>query len=257
MIEATFPFGEPLREVTQQDRSPKRVFVLGVYASAVHARWVGPGDQTRVKALAVASEPEIFWKGDGAAEIISRISVPPEVGRLEPADPTFNGPSGLALDELFLSPLDVDRSEAWLCDLVPHSCVNSRQRKAIDRHYSPLAAANNLPAPTIPRLPKQLTDDARRQAILDELIKSQAPTLILLGDQPLEWFLCHYDQRWQCLKDFGEDPETYGRQHPVTLPGCECQVLPLAHPRQAARLGSSSTKWADLHANWVESATPL
>jgi hypothetical protein len=37
-----FPFGEPLRVVAQQDRTPKKVFVLGVYASAVHAKWVFP-----------------------------------------------------------------------------------------------------------------------------------------------------------------------------------------------------------------------
>jgi len=34
-----FPFGEKVREVEQKDRSPKQVFILGVYASAVHAKW--------------------------------------------------------------------------------------------------------------------------------------------------------------------------------------------------------------------------
>jgi len=38
----TYPFGSPLQRVIQADRTPKRVFVLGVYASAVHARWLGP-----------------------------------------------------------------------------------------------------------------------------------------------------------------------------------------------------------------------
>ena len=53
----TFPFGEPVRIVAQEDRTPKRVFVLGVYASAVHARWVGVDGKGIIKALAVASEP--------------------------------------------------------------------------------------------------------------------------------------------------------------------------------------------------------
>ena len=35
----TFPFGQPVQEVNQKDRNSKDVFVLGVYASAVHARW--------------------------------------------------------------------------------------------------------------------------------------------------------------------------------------------------------------------------
>jgi len=61
-----FPSGQPILPVRQADRSPKRVFVLGVYASAVHARWISPEGRTRIAALAVASEPEIFWPGLGA-----------------------------------------------------------------------------------------------------------------------------------------------------------------------------------------------
>jgi hypothetical protein len=44
-----FPFGEPVQEVVQTDCTHKRVFVLGVYASAVHARWIGPDSKTVVK----------------------------------------------------------------------------------------------------------------------------------------------------------------------------------------------------------------
>src|SRR5687767_9922054 len=116
-----FPFGQPLHPVEQTDRTPKRVFVLGVYASAVHARWIGADGREIVKALAVASEPYIFWRGDGAGDIIRQIEVPPAVGRLLPADAQFNGPSGIALDEHILRPLGLERSDAWLCDLVPHS----------------------------------------------------------------------------------------------------------------------------------------
>ena len=35
-----FPFGMPLKKVEQKDNSPKQVFVLGVFASAVHAKWI-------------------------------------------------------------------------------------------------------------------------------------------------------------------------------------------------------------------------
>lgn len=70
-----FPFGQPLRRVEQVDRSPKPVFVLGVYASAVHATWLGEGGRVRVRALAVASEPYLFWKGDGAEAVIDQLVV--------------------------------------------------------------------------------------------------------------------------------------------------------------------------------------
>ncbi len=90
----TFPFGMPITPVQQADRSPKRVFVLGVYASAVHSRWVGDDGKTIINALAVASEPEIFWRGDDADAVIGKIPVPPGAGRLVAASKTLNGPSG-------------------------------------------------------------------------------------------------------------------------------------------------------------------
>jgi hypothetical protein len=34
----SFPFRRPVRKVSQKDRTQKKVFVLGVYASAVHAQ---------------------------------------------------------------------------------------------------------------------------------------------------------------------------------------------------------------------------
>ena len=55
MTVGTFPFGQPIKRVVQTDRSPKRVFVLGVYASAVHARWCNDRGKQLVRALAVAS----------------------------------------------------------------------------------------------------------------------------------------------------------------------------------------------------------
>jgi hypothetical protein len=80
-----FPFGEEVNPVEQKDRTPKKVFILGVYASAAHARWEDTNGKAVVKALAVASEPYIFWRGDGADEIIQKIQIPPALGRLIPA----------------------------------------------------------------------------------------------------------------------------------------------------------------------------
>ena len=97
-----FPFGQPVQDVVQLDRKPKKVFVLGVYSSAVHARWVSVENKTIVNALAVASEPYIFWRGDNADNIIQQLAIPPELGKLSPADLQFNGRSGIALDELNL-----------------------------------------------------------------------------------------------------------------------------------------------------------
>ena len=145
MTIGSFPFGQPIQRVAQTDRGPKRVFVLGVYASAVHARWCNARGRQLVRALAVASEPCIFWRGDESGadvkNILSEIDVPTQVGRLEPAARNLNGPSGRSLDEDYLEPLGLSRNEAWLCDLVPHSCMNPGQKKAVDTHYTPAGQA--------------------------------------------------------------------------------------------------------------------
>ena len=134
-----YPFGQVVHPLRQQDRTPKKVFVLGVYASAVHARWKRDG-KTVCTALAVASEPRIFWDGniEEAKEIIRKISIPEEVGTLEPAGSHLNGPSAKVLDEHILGTLGYTRKDAWLCDLLPETRLNSGQVKVITERYNPL-----------------------------------------------------------------------------------------------------------------------
>ena len=111
----TFPFGQILHRVKQQAGSLATVFVLGVYASAVHARWVDKTGKQLIAALAVASEPEIFWRGENALETIEKTIMPEGVGSLKLPNSDLNGPSGRALDELYLQPLNLSRSQTWLC----------------------------------------------------------------------------------------------------------------------------------------------
>jgi len=248
---ARFPFGEPLQVVRQRDRTPKRVFVLGVYGSAVHAKWYSQNGIVLCEALAVASEPEIFWRGENAAEIIARITIPPEVGYLEPAQAIYNGPSGRALDELYLAPLGLSRADVWLCDLVPHSFMNENQKRAIDVNYIPLYEQYNLPLVTIPEKPFILIDTYRRNEILSELTESQADTIILLGDDPIKWFLSFVsDCKKTGLSDF--DKTNYGLPIQVTINGRSYSVIPLAHVRQGGGLGTHNYEWEQLHKKWVE-----
>jgi uracil-DNA glycosylase len=248
-----FPFGEEVQKIEQTDRSPKKAFVLGVYASAVHARWINLQGKTVVRAMAVASEPYIFWRGENVEEIIGAIQIPHQLGRLVAADVQFNGPSGIALDKQILKPLGLAREDVWLCDLIPHSCMNAAQQKAIEREYMPLVEKYDLPVPTVPKVPSRLTDDQRRKAILEEIEKSNAEEIIVLGDKPIQWFLNYYDERWMRLSDF----PLYGKRHLVKIAGKPYSLLPLAHPRQIARLGRSSRKWFELHQIWADSDSKL
>ncbi len=72
-----FPFGQKLVPLRQEGKSPKKVFVLGVYASAGHARCKKSG-KVICQALAVASEPRIFWDGniEEAKRIIDAVNIP-------------------------------------------------------------------------------------------------------------------------------------------------------------------------------------
>ena len=246
-----FPFGQKLHPLVQEDRTPKQVFVLGVYASAVHARWKRDG-KILCQALAVASEPRIFWDGDPreAREIIGRIAMPPELGSLEPAGKQLNGPSAKVLDEHILAPLGYTRREAWLCDLLPETRLNPSQVKALRDKYEPLREAYNLNDVTIPTRPSRFCDINRSREITEELMESQAPLLVLLGDIPIQEYLNRVAQvPFSTLQEY-VDLRGYGNPTTVTIGGRAIQVLPLAHPRQIGALGAHSEKWCAMHARW-------
>lgn len=250
-----FPFGQELKKVEQKDRSPKQAFVLGVYASAVHARWIDENGNTKVLALAVASEPEIFWKGENAGDIIKNISIPPELGALTvPTNERLNGPSGRAIDEFYLKPLGLNRNTVWFCDLLPYSRVNEHQQRAINKYYTQdLISKYKLSPATIPVFDKkELNSSFRRDEILQELEDSKAQKLILLGDLPIYWFLRIFDKRFSRLSDFGQTPQSYGRNKDIIINNRVYNVIPLCHPRQADRLGASNIKWGRLHDSWIK-----
>ena len=247
-----YPFGQKVKALVQQDRTPKKVFVLGVYASAVHARWKKDG-KTVCTALAVASEPRIFWDGniEEAKEIISSISIPKEVGTLEPTGSHLNGPSAKVLDEHILSILGYTRKDAWLCDLLPETRLNSGQVKVITERYNPLIEQYCLNKVTIPERPTVFCDAQRCQKILSELKESKASLLVLLGDIPIAQFLNFVaDVPYKSLQEYVE-LYGYGKATAATIDGHTINVLPLAHPRQIGALGAHSEKWKNLHNGWI------
>ena len=249
-----YPFGEAVHPLIQQDRTPKQVFVLGVYASAVHARWRN-GNEIICKALAVASEPRIFWDGNPqeAEEIISRIAIPEELGKLEPADSQFNGPSAKVLDDHILAPLKFTRKDAWLCDLLPETRLNRSQMNAIRDKYNPMIKQYGLNEVTIPQRPTLFCTDSRRDEILAEITVSQANLLVLLGDTPICQFLNKVaDVSYRSSQEY-VDQNGYGKCSKTVINGKEINVLPLAHPRQIGALGTHSEKWFRLHQEWEKS----
>lgn len=248
-----YPFGEQVHPLVQKDRTPKKAFILGVYASAVHARWIR-GNDIVCRALAVASEPRIFWDGnvDEAEAIISRIHVPESAGRLIPADLAYNGPSAKVLDERILAPLGLTRADTWLCDCLPETRLNPGQVKVIRENYEPIRETLGLNEVTIPKRPALFCDEERASEITGELMESEADTLVLLGDIPIKQYLRRVaDVKFSSLQEYC-DLYGYGTETEVEIGGRRIKVLPLAHPRQIGGLGLHSTKWKVLHEVWEQ-----
>ena len=251
-IKYYYPFGEELKQVVQQDRTPKKVFVLGVYASAVHAKWKCKG-KTVCNALAVASEPRIFWDGniEEAKEIISRIKIPQGAGTLEPANPRFNGPSAKVLDDHILAPLGFTRKDAWLCDLLPETRLNDGQMKVLENEYEPKVVDYGLNKVTIPKRPYKFCDSERCKEIVAELEESKAEMLVLLGDIPIKQFLnAVASVDYKTLQEYIDRHNGYGTITEAVINGKCYKILPLAHPRQIGALGSHSNNWYEEHRKW-------
>ena len=250
-MEYKYPFGEIVQPLVQKDRTAKQVFVLGVYASAVHARWK-KGNKIVCQALAVASEPRIFWDGnpDEAKEIISKIHMPDELGTLEPAGSHLNGPSAKVLDEHILAPLGYERKDAWLCDLLPETRLNASQVRVLKAKYEPIIKQYGLNQVTIPKRPTVFCDLNRSKEILAELNESKANLLVLLGDIPIQQFLnritdVNYTSLQEYVNQYG-----YGNPSKAIINGKNMHVLPLAHPRQIGALGAHNEKWFQCHLQW-------
>lgn len=158
--------------------------------------------------------------------------------------------------DCFLGPLGVGRSSAWLCDLVPYSCVNPSQAAALTREYTTLVA-EGLPVPSVGEVPNVLATAKRRDEILAELEASEAEVVVVLGDQPLRWFVSSFDaDHRRRLADFGTTNGEYGRLRRLRIGSRERLLLPVAHPRQVARLGTHSGAWASLHEGWTRDVAP-
>lgn len=248
-----FPFGQQLHTVEQQDKSPKKVFVLGADAGALHANWEKDGEVI-ADALAVASEPSIFWDGniDEAKRIIDNIAIPKEVGTLTPASEQINGGCAKILCENILAPLGLTKNDVWLCECMPETRLSSTQAKIIKEKYNPLIEQYNLNPVTIPARPFILCDANRSEQITYELMQSHATTLVLLGDTPISQYLKKVaDIPYSTL---GEYYRLYGYGVPteITISGKTFEIIPLVHPRQIGALGTCNKRWFNIHKEWEE-----
>lgn len=247
----TFPFGAKVHCVTQADRTPKKYFVLGGYASAVHACWLSTAGKIITKSLPVTNEPEILWSGDpiDANAIINRINIPEPAGGLTFPGKWLNGGVGRLFNVEMLKPLGIFRPYVWIALLIPFTIANKSQRKALNR-YSRLANEFNLPPADLKPSNKKtyMIDQQRIDTILDELEQSKAEIIITLGDLPLHHFIRLFDPTKRNLDCF----EIYGKLHQININQKSYQLLPLYQPKVGENIGSYTTRWKNIHHEWLE-----
>lgn len=245
-----FPFGEEVTILSQRDRSRKKYFVIGSYASAVHTSWYNAAGKVVTKTLPIANEPEFLWTGNSfeAMTLINRVNIPPEAGRLSDPGKWMNGGVGRIFNIDFLKPLNLFRSDLWITLLIPFTLANKGQRKAISR-YERQRTEFNLPASRIvpSNVKSSIIDDTRISEILSELEESEAEIIITLGDLPLHHFIKAFDPEKLNLSSFN----LYGRLHNITINEKLYRLLPLYHPKAGENVGAYTQRWRNAHRDWI------
>jgi uracil-DNA glycosylase len=243
--------GNRLKEYSRKTETPKKIFVLGIYSDSVHVRWISADGRPVVRALPVASEPEIFWRGDlkEVKDIIDKLEVPESAGRLISAGREINGIQGRALDRYILRPLGLNRSDVWMSLMIPHCLMNRGQRKA-NKRYVRLSEQFDLPAPSVPstEIKEELVTEQRRAEITNEILESKANILITLGDPPIRWFINSFDNKKFRVSHFGY----YGNIHEFKIGEKKMHLLPLLDPKVLEKQSEGTYKWVLFHKKWME-----
>lgn len=247
----TFPFGNPVKKVKQSNNSPKPVFILGVYGSAVFAQFKPINLKSTIRYLPVDNEPEIFWRGnpEETKKIIANIQLPKNTGKLIPGDKSINGILGRVLDKYYLHQLKLERDDVWICNLIPHVVINKNERKAIKK-YNELHKLFNLPEADIPTKKERWNffSKKRYREIIEEIFQSRAEVIISLGQQPLMWFFKEFN------RDLGNllNTKDYGTITEVQIDSLKIKLIPLFHPRQLLKESNRDTKVGLLHYDWMK-----
>jgi hypothetical protein len=247
----TFPFGSLVQKVTQKELTPKPVFVLGVYGSSVLAQFKPHDSKNSIRYLPVDNEPEIFWSGgqENVRKIITKINVPKIAGKLTPELSTANGILGRSFDKYYLHPMKLQRSNVWICNLIPHVVINKNERKAIKK-YNDVHSMYNFLKAELPTKKERwnFISKNRFQEIVQEILQSKAEVLISLGQQPLKWFLQEYDQSVGNLLNVKD----YGSMHDIRIGSAKIKLIPLYHPRQLLKEKNRDTKIGLFHYDWLK-----
>ncbi len=244
----TFPFGRQVTPRPPSAASPRGVFILGAYPSALHVEWKPPKPYKQIKALAVDDEPTPFWTGHDEAARVQRWresvgfhaswGTVRGVGRL-------NGSSGHWVEREVLGPLGVTHEETWITDCLDTYRASTGVGVRLADTYEPFARAHSLPSAVLRPHPDE--NDIVREARADHLdrLRSELRTaalelIVTLGNAALRVarYLVEVEDAPARLS-----PNGYGARLTSRFEGRAVAWLPLAHPATPAVYQEAHARW--------------
>lgn len=269
-----FPFGAVSRR--RPPRVPTgetRVFVLGVYPSALHVRWILPAwaqqefGRTHVSSLAVDVEPKVFWEGaDPPASTLvqqweKRYFPGDDPNTFGTVQPGHNGSSGFNVANEILAKFGWRLDDVWLTDASNRFYVKKGpgkkpgQADVIHTVYNPFAQQVGLPQASLPPrpTPAALVGTAVKEEgsrLVQEWLQATAPILITLGEEARQVAAALAEDSEgpprQPLRS--HDPQ-YGHPGRIAIAGHDARWMALTHP------GNRSQTWTSARQAWQRWAT--
>lgn len=247
----TYPFGRPITPREPSATSPRRLFVLGAYPSALHVEWIPPKPWKRITAIPIDDEPSPFWDGaDHEARVDAwkaHVGFDPAWGSIQSIQ-RFNGPSGAWVRDNVLEPLEADTSGAWITDCLDTYRGSIGVTRRLSDTYGPFATALGLPAASLPPHPGEteivqeaLTHHTAR--LRAELGTARPELVVTLGNAALRVLGAIVDIEGRSAPSKLR-VEEYGKEIGIRVAGRSMRWLPLAHP-------AAPKRWQEVHEGWA------
>lgn len=245
-VPLTYPFGRPVCPRPPSASTPRPLFVLGAYPSALHVEW-RPAVGKLVRAIPIDDEPHPFWNGVDANERVAAwldwLQPSPSKHGTFSVPPRLNGPSGSWVDDNVLRPLGYERDEACITD-----CLDTyRMSVGVEARIRDTYATSTLPSCRLASHPSE--DDIVREALthhrerlLDELERCRPEIVATLGNAAARVFasIVGLPQSKLSVIDYGES-------RPVALRDRTITWHPLAHPAAPKVYQEAHIKWVATH----------
>ena len=238
----TYPFGRAVHPRPPSASTPRPLFVLGAYPSALHVQW-RPAAGRLVRAIPVDDEPHPFWNGADAQERVAAwldwLRPSPSKHGTFSVPPRLNGPSGSWVDDNIMRPLGYEHRDACITD-----CLDTyRMSVGVEARICDTYMTSGLPPCDLASHPSEsdIVSESlghHRDRLLHELGRCHPKIVATLGNAAARVFasIVALPQSKLSIID-------YGRPRRVALGDRTITWYPLAHPAAPKVYQEAHTTW--------------